>query len=98
MLENIPTKQNNVKIDVNGLKEFHSMKEIFYRDPTRPHDSDTDYIAKLDYFKILESTLSKQLPPERYNGIINLVYIMLHPNATSEEIANTLVICAVLIL
>lgn len=48
-------------------------------------------IAKLDYYKILQSTLSKHLPAERYNGIINLFYINLVPNATADEIASTLV-------
>lgn len=90
MLSHVPPKQNNEKIDVNGLKEFYSLKESYHHGAPG-----MDYIQKLDYYKILASTLSKQLPAERYNGIINLYYIILYPNATPEEIANTLVSCTV---
>lgn len=90
VLNQIPPKQNNTKIDVNSLKEFYSSKESFQRNSAGA--------SAIEYYKILESTLSKQLPPERYNGIINLFYILLYPDATSEEIASTLVIYAVLLI
>lgn len=90
MLSHVPPKQNNEKIDVNGLKEFYSLKESYHHGAPG-----MDYIQKLDYYKIVASTLSKQLPAERYNGIINLYYIILYPNATPDEIANTLVSCTV---
>lgn len=84
MLGRVPPKKDNTKIDANNLSDFYSMKD----------NATTGALAKLDYYKILQSTLSKQLPPERYNGILNLYYINLYPNATAEEIANTLVNCA----
>lgn len=81
MLSYVPPKQNNTKIDANNLSEFYAKKE----------NATSGVIAKMDYYKILQWTLAKQLPPERYNGILNLFYINLHPNSSAEEIATTLV-------
>lgn len=49
--------------------------------------------GKIDRLKIYQSILSKQLPPERYNGIVNLFYGIEYPDATTEEIESVLVIC-----
>lgn len=44
-----------------------------------------------DFLKMAETIWSKQLPPERYNGIINLEFALVNPNATKDEIASALV-------
>lgn len=46
---------------------------------------------KLENIKILELILSRQLPPQQYNGILNFLYINLYENATSQEVENALV-------
>lgn len=57
------------------------------------NDYVTTPIAKIacDAMKIIQSTFSRKLPSERYNGIMNLNYVILNPNATSEEIESALV-------
>lgn len=57
-----------------------------------------ELLHKLEYYKIGQTILSKQFPSDRYNGIINMFYIYLNHNATSEEIQNVLVIFAVLLI
>lgn len=44
-----------------------------------------------NYVDVLQTILSKQLPPEQVNGIINLK-LMTRRNATDDEIKNALVI------
>lgn len=44
----------------------------------------------LDNLKILQTILLTQLPPERSNGIVNLVYVA-RPSATCQEIQSALV-------
>lgn len=46
---------------------------------------------KMDILKIFQSILSKQLPPERSQGIMNLLYICFYTDATTEEIESALV-------
>lgn len=48
-------------------------------------------LKRLDNYKILQSSLSKQFPSERYNGIVNMFYVSYYPNATSEEIESVVV-------
>lgn len=43
--------------------------------------------------KLFQSILSKKVEPERYNGLINLIYVLVYPNATTEEIQSALVMC-----
>ena len=49
----------------------------------------TDYKI-LDNANILQTILLKELPSERINGLINLIYVA-RPSATSEEIQSALV-------
>lgn len=44
----------------------------------------------LDNANILQTILSKQLPSERFNGLVNLIYAV-RPSATSEEVQSALV-------
>lgn len=74
----------DTKIDENQVREYHSLG----------NSSATDIAIAMDELKILQSILSRQLPSERYNGYINLIYILLYPNATSTEIEGSLVMCA----
>lgn len=43
---------------------------------------------RIDYIKVLQLILSKNLPPERYNAIINLYYVLV-----SEQIESALINC-----
>lgn len=45
-----------------------------------------------DSMKIFQSSYSEKLPSERYNGMMNLFYILFNLNATTEEIESALVI------
>lgn len=45
---------------------------------------------QMDQAYVLKALLSKQLPPERVNAIINVI-LMVRRNATDDEIENTLV-------
>lgn len=78
-------KEKDTKFNVSQVKELYSSS------PYLITASAFDIEIEMDDLKILQSILSKQLPPERYNGILNLFYIFLDRNATSEEIENTLV-------
>lgn len=82
--ERIP-KVKNSKIDMKQLRDFHSTDPYFIKADGK------DIAFKMDEVKECQSILSKELPPERYNGIINLIYIFNNPKATSEEIEYTLV-------
>lgn len=44
----------------------------------------------IDNIKILQAIFSRELPPERFNGLINLIYST-RPSATTKEIENALV-------
>lgn len=77
-------KEKNSKIDVHQVNDFHSNGSIF--------NSSRAELITLENLKVLESILSKQLPPKQYNGIVNLCYMIYNPNATSEEIESVLVI------
>lgn len=87
LIEGIPKDlENNTRIDVNQMKHFYSTSD-YHRNMTI-----LNIAQKLEELKIIRSIVSKQLPPKRYNGIINLFYVVLYPNATSENIQSTLVI------
>lgn len=47
----------------------------------------------MERLKEFQSFLSKELRPEQYNGIINLMYIIYNPKATSDQIESALVMC-----
>lgn len=78
------SKEGNVKIDAEMMKEYNSK---------RSHEDRFLVALRLDYFKIIESVFSKDLPPERYQGLMNLVYLHINPFASSEEIESALVMC-----
>lgn len=86
MISGVNQKQNNTKFDVDDRGYDVNDIDLYY----------PPSLQSLDIDKILQSALSKQFPPERYNGIINLFYINFNPNATSEEIASVAVSGAVL--
>lgn len=45
-----------------------------------------------DYMETYQSILAKHLSLEIANGMTNLLYAVSHPNATTEEIENAVVI------
>lgn len=68
-------KDENMKIDVSAIVE---------RSKALPE------YKLIDNIKILQSIFSRELPPERFNGLINLIYST-RPSAATKEIENALV-------
>lgn len=73
-----------MKIDEQMLREYYLEHN---------NDRASDTMTKIYSMKILHRSLLKELPAERFQGILNVIYVGLNPNATSEEIESTLVIC-----
>lgn len=44
----------------------------------------------VDAIDVMQSTMLKQLPPERIYGVLNLFYIV-HGNGTEQDVENALV-------
>lgn len=88
MLSKEIPKEKNAKIDLDQVKDYYLKRN--------PHSTlrETALKTRMEEFKIWQSMFSKQLPAERYNGFINLLYIFENPNATSDEIQSVLVMCA----
>lgn len=78
------SNHENAKIDVNKMKDFY-MSELYFK---RPNE---EIAMEIDDLKIVQTILSKQIPPELYNGIVNFLYMLTNPNTTSEEIGSNLV-------
>lgn len=84
-------KTKNATIDEKMMRDHYSSDS--YLKLFRP-----SYMKyKMDFYKIKQSILSRQLPPERYNGVMNVIYIVLNPNATTEEIESALVISTIIV-
>lgn len=81
-------RNKNGKIDATKVKEYYKTGAHF----TRPSG---EIAMVIDELKILKSVLSKQMPSEQYNGMLNLLYILAYPNATTEEIQSALVKCEI---
>lgn len=76
----------NSRIDINHVRNINY--SILF--------DDVNYVeqkAKLlcDHMKIYQTTYSKKFPPERYDGIMNVYYIILNPNASTDEVNIALV-------
>lgn len=76
-------RKSDITITEEHVREYHT---INLRNSTA-----TDIAITMDDLKIFQSILSRELPSEQYEGCINLSYILLYPNATSEEIKSSLV-------
>lgn len=74
-----------LKIDANSLIKFKS--EIDYYG----FNSAERKVGMIDRFKTHQLILSKHLPAERYNGVMNLLYATYCPDATTAEIESALV-------
>lgn len=85
-LDKLKPNEKHSKIDVDRVKNYYSEDSHF-----KPENA-VKRAIQIDKLKILQSVLSKDLPPERYNGLINLSYVFVYPNATTEEIESALVI------
>lgn len=79
------SKDKNGVIDVEYVREFHAVLNEEWSS-IRVWD-----VKFVDRIKILRSILSKNAPPQRYNGIINLLFVIGYPYATSDEIKSALV-------
>lgn len=71
--------KGNATIDVNTMKD---------------HSKVVPEHKLIDNVKIFQTLLLKQLPAERCNGLINLIYAT-RPNATESEIQSALVHTAI---
>lgn len=75
------------------------MRNFYATDKKFLENEYTDIIYRLALvmgkLKELQTILSKELPPERYNGIMDLFYIIHNPKSTSEEIESSLVKCVI---
>lgn len=69
---------NETKLDEAAIKKIENV----------PQPQDVFFMV--DNLQIIQSLLSKQLPPEQFNGVINL-FLAFRPNATEEEIQNAVV-------
>lgn len=78
-------KNQTSKIDVNQVKDHFSENPYF------GSASALEIAIKMENVKTLQSIFSRHLPPERYHGIVNLLYINLYENSTTEEIESALV-------
>lgn len=72
----------------NAIVVVNTMKDIYKSDQ---YLTEKEVAMAIDDLKIVQTILSKQMPPEQYNGILNFRYMHINPNTTSEEIDNALV-------
>ena len=75
-------KEQNIKIDVNQVID------IFSKNKMKNPDERGAYGENLN---ILESILSKHFPPERYNGVLNVIFVCSYDVVPTEEIQSALV-------
>lgn len=48
-------------------------------------------VGIIENLQMIQVVLSQHMPAERYNGLMNLCFLLYYPNVTSEEIESTLV-------
>lgn len=85
-MKNSTTDEPNSKINEKNVRDFYAYFNRGRANSTPP--------MRIDHLKVFQSILSRKLPSERYNGVVNFFYIISYLNATTEEIENTLVIRA----
>lgn len=79
--------ENTLKITVNSIEKYKSENQY-----TKDLSESVDKVAGLiEHLKILQMIWSRQLSPDQYNGIINLLYVTFYPNATTKETETALV-------
>lgn len=73
-------------MNAKKIEEFHSY--------LNEHMASNEDLARLiEDLKVIQLFLLKSgMPPDRYNGIMNLFYVLVYTKASSEEIESTLVI------
>lgn len=86
-LSKIGPEEKNAHIDVSSVRNLN-YSIIFQADGNNSNQK-----AKLlcDHMKIYQSMYSKRFPSKRYDGIMNVYYIILNPDATTNEINIALV-------
>ena len=70
---------------------MNQVKDYYSKDSILKLENAEKITVEMDRLKTLQTILSKEMPPERYNGIINVNYILLNHYSTSEEIESSLV-------
>lgn len=78
-------KERGGKIVVQDVKDYLVKLQENFTQSSGKQQRLTDALNRF------ETTLSTQLPPERYNRIMNLVRVFSNLDATSEEIQSCLV-------
>lgn len=77
---------NDIAERLNGENDRITVDTI-----NEPNSNDMPDFKWIDGMHILQTILSRQLPPECYGGIINLILATQLANATTEEIEDSLV-------
>lgn len=75
-------KENNSTIDVNQVRDFFSKNS---------RSSAGNIAIRYETLKIFLQILSGQFPPERYNGVVNVMFVGAFDFATTDEIQSALV-------
>lgn len=84
LLKNIQEGKKS-KLDVN------QMKNLNYTALFGKHYTDEEAKMLCDQLKIYQTAYLKELPSELYNGVMNVFYMIMNPNATTDEIDISLV-------
>lgn len=83
-LKNILRDDKISKIDVNSIRKYTLAHSNAYLNAEH-------HASQIDFLKLYQSILSKRLTPEIANGMINLIYAVSFPNATTENRENAVV-------
>lgn len=81
-LSELSRKDRNSKIDVTQVIDIFSKNQMKHPDERG---------AYAENLNILESILSKQFPPERYNGVLNVIFVCSYDVVPTEDIQSALV-------
>lgn len=85
--QRIPKNHGNSELDVEYMQNFYLKNYPKITSDFRI----ADLAVEMDDVKILQELFGKQMPPERYNGLINLLYVFKNANSTMTEITIALV-------
>lgn len=77
-------KEKNSTIDVNQVRDLFSKNS---------RSIAGDIAIRYETLKIFLQILSGQFPSERYNGVVNVMFVCAFDFATTDEIQSALVNC-----
>lgn len=74
----------NQKVDVSKIQDLYTTEPEFTR-------SNEDIAMEIDDLKVLETALYRQFRLTEVDGMVNILYVLTYPNATTYEIETALV-------